>query len=115
MCAVFNPHLPTGNVHVSREPKVAWQPSGMTLRSMRNNIINHLNVTERDVDSLSVLRRSAEAADDVEHGEFSCCREVFDWITGGDGYLCDFNPSSGVTIASTLRPTAKSGPERVAT
>ena len=44
MCAVFDPHLPTGTVHVTREPEVAWQPSGMTLRSMRNEIINHLNV-----------------------------------------------------------------------
>ena len=41
MCAVFDPHLPTGNVHVTREPEVAWQPRGMTLRSMRNETINH--------------------------------------------------------------------------
>ena len=47
-CAVFDPHLPTGTVHVTREPEVAWQPSGMTLRSMRNEIINHLNVTKRE-------------------------------------------------------------------
>ena len=87
----------------------------MTLRCMRNEIINHLSVTEGDVDFLTVLWRSAEAADDVEHREFSCCREVFDWITGGDGYLCDDIPSSGITIASTLGPSAKSGPERLAT
>ena len=41
VCAVFDPHLPTGNVHVTREPEVARQPRGMTLRSMRNAIINH--------------------------------------------------------------------------
>ena len=41
VCAVFDPHLPTGNVHVGREPEVARQPSGMTLRSMRTEIIHH--------------------------------------------------------------------------
>ena len=61
VCAVFDPHLPTGNVHVTREPEVAWQPSGMTLRSTRNEIINHLSVAERDVDSLTVFWRSAGA------------------------------------------------------
>ena len=30
VCAVFDRHLPTGNVYVTREPEVAWQPSGMT-------------------------------------------------------------------------------------
>ena len=115
MCAVFDPHLPTGNVHVTREPEVAWQPSGMILRSMRNEIINHSKVTKRDVDYFTVFWSSAEAADDVEHAEFSCCNEIFVWITGGDGYLCDVNASSGGTIASTLRPSAKSGPERMAT
>ena len=42
MGVVFDPHLPTGSVHVTREPDVAWQPSGMTLRSMRNETINPL-------------------------------------------------------------------------
>ena len=42
----------------------------MTLRSMRNEITNHLSVTKRDVDSLTVVWRSAGAADDVEHAEF---------------------------------------------
>ena len=41
--------------------------------------------------------------------------EFFDLTTGGVGYLCDFNSRSGITIASTLRPSAKSGPERIAT
>ena len=95
-------------------------------------------MTKRDVDSLTVFWRSAGAADDVEHAEvvwevdtvlawparmrtrptfaqFSCSREFFDWIAGGDGYLCDLNPSSGGTIASTLKPSAKSGPERMTT
>ena len=75
VCAVFDLHLPTGNVHVTREPEVAWQPSGMTLRSMRNEVINHISATQRDVDSLTVFWRSAGAPDDVEHAEFSCCRE----------------------------------------
>ena len=70
VCAVVDPHLPTGNVHVTREPEVASQPSGMTSRSMRNEIINHLNVTKKDVDSITVFWRSAGAADDVEHAEF---------------------------------------------
>ena len=48
------------------------------------------------MDSLTVFWRSAGAADDIEHVEFSCCRECFDWITGGDGYLCDLSPRSGV-------------------
>ena len=43
--AVFNPHLPTGSVQVTREPEVVRQPFGMTLRSTRNGIINH--VTEQ--------------------------------------------------------------------
>ena len=39
--AVFDPHLPTGKKHVMREPEVARQPRGMTLRSMQIKIINH--------------------------------------------------------------------------
>ena len=35
VCAVFDPHLPTGNVHLTKEPEVARQPRGMTLGSMR--------------------------------------------------------------------------------
>ena len=42
VCAVFNPHLPTGSVHATREPEVARQPRGMILRSMRTKIINHV-------------------------------------------------------------------------
>ena len=34
VCAVFAPHLPTGNVDVTREPEVVQQPSGITLDSM---------------------------------------------------------------------------------
>ena len=41
VCAVFDLHLPTGNVNATREPEVARQPRGMTLRSMRTNIINN--------------------------------------------------------------------------
>ena len=41
VCAVFDLHLTTGWVHVTREPKVALQPRGMILRSMRIKISNH--------------------------------------------------------------------------
>ena len=41
VCAVVDPRLPTGSVQVTREPEVARQPRGMTLRSMRIKIINH--------------------------------------------------------------------------
>ena len=60
VCAVFDPHLPTGNVHVTREPEVAMQPSRMTLRSMRAKIINHVR---ENVESLTVFWISAVAAD----------------------------------------------------
>ena len=58
VCAVFDPHLPTGNVHVTREPEVAWQASGMTLRGMRGEIINHSSVTERRGFSHGILEIS---------------------------------------------------------
>ena len=63
MCvrAVFDLILPSGNAHVTREAEVARQPSGMTLRSMQNEIINH--VREKDVESLLVFWRSAVAVD----------------------------------------------------
>ena len=61
MCAVFDPHLPTGNVHVKREPEVARQPRGMTLRNMRNDIINHAK--REDLESLMIFLRSAMVAD----------------------------------------------------
>ena len=43
VCAVNDPHLPTGSVHVTGEPEVARQPRGMTLGSVRTKIINHGN------------------------------------------------------------------------
>ena len=39
-CIVHSSHLPTGRI-ATREPGVARQPSCMTLRSMRAEIINH--------------------------------------------------------------------------
>ena len=36
---------------------------------MQDDDLDHLNVTERDVDSLAVVWKSAGAADDVEHAE----------------------------------------------
>ena len=61
--AVFDPHLPLGNAHVTREPAIAKQWS-MSTRAMHNS-----NVTQRDVDSLTVFWKSAGAAGDVEHAE----------------------------------------------
>ena len=40
-CIVHYSHLPTGSI-VTREPEVARQPSCMTPRSMRAEIINHV-------------------------------------------------------------------------
>ena len=40
-CIVHSSHLPTGRT-ATREPEVARQPSCMTLRSMRPEIINHV-------------------------------------------------------------------------
>ena len=71
--AVFDPHLPTGNVHVTREPAIAKQWS-MSSRAMQDDDLDHLNVTNRDVDSLTVFWKSVGAADDVEHAEL--VREV---------------------------------------
>ena len=42
--AVFDPHLPTGNVHVTREPAIAKQWS-MSSRAMQDDDLDHLNVT----------------------------------------------------------------------
>ena len=43
--AVFNPHLPTGNVHVAREPTIAKQWN-MSPRAMQDDDLDHLNTTE---------------------------------------------------------------------
>ena len=68
--AVFDPHLPTGNVHVTREPATAKQWRRMSPTAMQDDDLDHLNVTKRDVDSLTVFWKSAGAADDGEHAEF---------------------------------------------
>ena len=72
VCAVFDSHLPSGNVQVTGEPEVARQPKGMTLRSMRTEITKP---RERDdVESLMVFWRSAGAADgDIEGTVFLRC------------------------------------------
>ena len=41
--AVIVSHLPTGNVHVTREPAIGW---GMSPRAMQDGDLDHLNVTE---------------------------------------------------------------------
>ena len=45
MFAVIVSHLPNGNVHVTREPVIAKQCS-MSPRSMQDDDLDHLNVTE---------------------------------------------------------------------
>ena len=64
VCAVFDPHLSTGNVHVTREPEVARQPSGMILRIMRVKIIS--NAKERTWSLSWFSGDLAVAADRVE-------------------------------------------------
>ena len=68
--ATFYPHLPTGIGHVTREPAIAKQCRCMSPRAMEDDGLDHLNVTRRDVDSLTVFWNSAGAADDVQHVEF---------------------------------------------
>ena len=41
-CIVLDPHLPTGNVHVTREPEAAKQLSWMSSRTMRSEDIHHV-------------------------------------------------------------------------
>ena len=66
VCVLYSdPHVPTGNVQVTREQKVAGSQEN---RSLRTDDVDH--VKERDVESLMVCWRSAEAADDVEHADF---------------------------------------------
>ena len=68
--AVFYPHMPTGkNVHVTREPAIAKQWRCMSPRAMHDDDLDHLTVTKRDVDSLTVFLKSAGAAHEVEHAE----------------------------------------------
>ena len=136
MCAVFDPHLPTGNVHVTREPVVGRQPRGMTLRSMRNEIVNHAkertwSLSWHSGDQLwqlvemltarygretlvqLMLRISIKSknqtvcsGDDRVWGKFSIGLQV--------AMTTCTNPGSAVTIASTGVST-KNGPERMAT
>ena len=42
----------------------------MSQRAMQDDDLDHLNVTTRDADSLTVFWKSAGAADDVEHVKF---------------------------------------------
>ena len=67
-CAVFDPHLPTGNVHVTREPAIAKQRSCMSPRTMQDDDLDHVN--ERSWIHSWYSGKSAVAADGVEHAEF---------------------------------------------
>ena len=60
-CIVHYSHLPTGRT-VTREPEVARQPSCMTPRNMRAEIINH--VKERQESLVQFLRRIATMSED---------------------------------------------------
>ena len=46
--AVFVSHLPTGSVHVTREPAIAKQCS-MSPRAMRDDDLDHLNVISHGI------------------------------------------------------------------
>ena len=111
VCAVFNPHLPKGSVQVSREPEVVRQLSGMTLRSTRTVIINHVrektwslswysgdqlgqlmemlnarycrNTLVQSLRRIAIMSENQTwcSSDDRVQSEF------FDWVTGGDDYL----------------------------
>ena len=126
-------HLPTGSVPVTREPEVVRQPSGMNLRSMRLEIINHVrektwSLSWYSGDQLWQLMENAQycrdtlvqflrrtaimsenqtrcSSDDRVESEFFCSVAMT---------ACT-NPSCGITIASTRRPSTRSGPESVAT
>ena len=113
VCAVFDPHLPTGSVQVTREPEVARQPNGMTLESMRTKIINHgkertwslsgysgdqlwqvwqlmemLNARYCRATLVQLLRRIAIMSENpaMSSGDDRVWGEFFDWVTGGDDY-----------------------------
>ena len=60
-CIVHCSHMPTGRT-VTREPEVARQPSCMTPRSMRTEIINR--VKERQDSLVQLLRRIATMSED---------------------------------------------------
>ena len=42
-CAVFDPHLPTGNVHVTREQAIAKQRGCMSPRTMQDYDLDHVS------------------------------------------------------------------------
>ena len=55
---------------MTREPAIAKQWRCTSPRGMQDDDLDQLNVTKRDVDSLTVFCKSAGAGDDVEHVEF---------------------------------------------
>ena len=96
---------------MTREPEVARQPRGMTLRRMRNDIINHAKELTRSLSWYSgdqlwqliemlngrygrdtrvqLLRRIAIVSENQTRcsGDDRVWGESFDWVTGGDDYL----------------------------
>ena len=108
MCAVCDPHVPTESVQVTSEPEVTRQPCGMTLRSMRNDIITHVRektwslswysrdqlwqlmemLNARSCRDTLVLRRIAIMGENQTRcsGDDRVQSEFFGWVTGGDDY-----------------------------
>ena len=90
-------------VHVTREPEVARQPSGMTVGSMRSKIINHVWYSGDQLWQLmemltalhcrdtmvQLLRRIAIMRENQTmcSGDDRVWGDFFDWVTGGDDYL----------------------------
>ena len=99
-CFVHYSHLPTGRT-VTREPEVARQPCCMTPRSMRAEIMNH--VKERQGSLVQLLRRIATMSEDQVKCIYNSrvCGEFFSIGLQVAMTTCT-NPSSGVTIASTI-------------
>ena len=85
-CFVHYSHLPTVRT-VTRKPEVARQPSCMTPRSMRAEIIDH--VKERQDSLVQFLRRIATMSEDQVKCIYNSrvCGEFFDWVTSCDDYL----------------------------
>ena len=108
--AVYDAHLPTGNVQVTREPELARQPRGMTLDSMRTKIINHAKERTWSLswcsgdqlwqliemlnaqccrDTLAQLLRRIVIMSETQtmcSGDDRVWFEFFDWVTSGDDY-----------------------------
>ena len=109
--AVLDPHLPTGNVHMTREPAIAMQWRCMSPRALQDDDLDHLGVTKTETWYLSQYSGTqleqlmmsnmrslcgswysscgtlpARMRSRPTFALFSCCRDFFDWVTGGVDY-----------------------------